>query len=85
MDSISVDGSWYWIKPLMQTFSNCDLLPEPVSPWVDPATLALFISICKEWPDSEEAFPKGKWASIQDCEAVFGRAIRQALPEGGTE
>lgn len=80
MDSIHMGSSWYWVRALMERMAEAEMFPEPVSEWVPPDTFALFIAIAREWPDSEEDFPRGKWASIQHLESLLSEAIKQTLP-----
>ena len=74
MDQIHCDLFWYWIRPLNQKMVDLDMIAEFHCAWIDAEWLALFLYACKEWPDSEEDFPGGKWASIQ--------AIEYRLQEG---
>jgi hypothetical protein len=57
---------------------DADLIGELYSLWVPPETLALFLYLCKAWPDSEKDFPSGKWGSIQALELRLERHIAAA-------
>ncbi len=46
---------------------------------VEPEQLALYIAICKQWPDSEDDFPHGKWAMIQYLEQRLAARIDSAI------
>lgn len=82
MDSVLIDGAWDWVKPLMQKLANIEVFQKQTAMWVAPESLALFIAICKAWPDSEDDFPKGKWAGIQYLEARLGVEIQRKLNFG---
>ena len=68
MDQIHCDLMWYWIGPLNQKMVDMEILPEFHCAWIDAEWIALFLYACKEWPDSADDFPSGKWASIQALE-----------------
>lgn len=46
----------------------------PIHAWVDTAEYLLLIERLKREPDSEELFPKGKWATIQRIQAILEEA-----------
>lgn len=81
MDPIHCDLMWYWVQPLNQKMFERGLISEFHCAWVDAEWLALFILICKEWPDSDEDFPRGKWASIQALEQCLQSRVSRLVYE----
>lgn len=79
MDSIHLGNNHADHRRLSEQFDDLDLAAPFHCSGVEPEQLALYIAICKQWPDSEDAFPKGKWASIQHLEQILAARITQAI------
>ena len=83
MDNVLIEAYWHWVKPLAEKMQDLHLFPELHSSWIDPEWLALFIDICKQWPDNDDDFPGGKWASIQALQGLHEQYIRIDLERAG--
>jgi hypothetical protein len=49
-----------------------------------PERMAWIVAVLKELPDSDEAFPHGKWATIQALESQVQEAAAKRAAEGAT-
>ena len=79
MDSIHLGNDNDAHRRLSQQFDDLGLAPLFDCAYAEPQWLALYIAICRQWPDSEDAFPHGKWATIQHLEQILAARIDGAI------
>ena len=83
MDSIHLESNIADHRRLSEQFGDLGLIAPFHCSEVEPEDLALYIAICKQWPDSEDDFPHGKWAAIQYLERRLAVRIDLAIKATG--